>query len=132
MTFANDGSVTGVFDFDLAGPAPRLRDLAYLAWWMVPLGQQDPPMATATTNDLVNQSQRLKRLCATYGVDAHQELLDMIDHVLHHMSDPDITASMIGEAATAALITEGHLDHWAKARDDFATIQPKLIANLSL
>ena len=132
MTFAVDGSVNGIFDFDLAGPAPRLRDLAYLAWWMVPLGQQDPSMATATTDDLVNQSQRLKHLCATYGVDAHQELLDMIDHVLHHMSDPDITTSMIGEAATAVLIAEGHLDHWAKARDDFATIQPKLIANLGL
>ena len=30
------GLPTAIIDFDLAGPGPRLRDLAYLAYWFVP------------------------------------------------------------------------------------------------
>ena len=128
MTFGSDGSVIGVFDFDLAGPAPRIRDLAYLAWWLVPLGQPD----TATQTDLATQSQRLKQLCATYGAPADNAFLDMIDHVLDHMSDPVITRSMVGDAAAQALIDGGHLDHWARERAHFVQIRPQIAANLGL
>lgn len=132
MTFGSDGAVTGVFDFDLAGPAPRLRDLAYLAWWMVPLGQQDPAMAKATQADIGNESHRLKHICQVYGVVADVALLDMVDRVLDHMSDPIAAAPMIGETATQTLINGGHLDHWARERQLFEDIKPKIAANLGL
>ena len=128
MTFGSDGSVIGVFDFDLAGPAPRIRDLAYLAWWLVPLGQQVAAMQT----DLATQSQRLKQLCATYGAPVDNAFLDMIDHVLDHMSDPVITRSMVGDAAAQALIDGGHLDHWARERAHFVQIRSQIAANLGL
>jgi len=132
MTFAPDGSIIGVFDFDLAGPAPRTRDLAYLAWWLVPFGQQDPAMKTATDTDIARQSRRLKQLCTAYGTPADTAFLAMIDHMLHHMSDPDSIRAMIGDAATQTLIDGGHLDHWAQERQNFAQIRPQIAANLGL
>jgi hypothetical protein len=132
MTFDAEGSVVGVFDFDLAGPAPRSRDLAYLAWWMVPLGQQDPAMDAATQVDLAHNSQRLTQLCKTYGIRADTGFLNMIDHVLHHMSDPNAATKMIGAVATRRLMEDGHLDHWAQARANFNGIRPQIAANLGL
>ncbi len=130
MTFADDGTVIGVFDFDLAGPAPRGRDLAYLAWWIVPLGQQDRAMQTATLRDLADGSRRLQLLCETYGLIANESFISMIHDVLHHMSDPNAVRAMIGHAATNALITGGHLDHWAQAKGNFEQIRPQIAANL--
>lgn len=130
MTFAADGSVAGVFDFDLAGPAPRLRDLAYLAWWLVPLGQSEAPMAAAKRRDAENGSPRLHALARAYGCIADTSLLEWVARVLSHMSDPAATKAMIGEDATEKLIADGHLAHWKVAGEHFADLRPTLEANL--
>ena len=130
MVFRSDGTVTGVFDFDLAGPAPRGRDLAYLAWWMVPLGQQDIAMAAATARDVEDGSPRLKELCHTYGHAADDALLDMVAQVLDHMGDARAIQAMTGETATAKLQAEGHLAHWQRAAADFSLLRPRVTANL--
>lgn len=132
MTFDTNGAVIGVFDFDLAGPAPRIRDLAYLAWWIVPLGRQDAAMDAATQVDLDAKCRRLRLLCKTYGVPANRALLDMITEVLTHMSDPDAASRMIGDAATQTLIAGGHLDQWAQSLADFAQIKGQIAANLDV
>lgn len=130
MIFGLDGRVIGVFDFDLAGPAPRIRDLAYLAWWLVPLGQNDSAMQKATHRDITQYSARLKLLCTTYGVTADAQFLDMLDHVLEHMSNANAARAMIGDAATQALIDGGHLDHWAQEHMLFNDIRSTIAANL--
>jgi hypothetical protein len=130
MTFDATGTVIGVIDFDLAGPGPRSRDLAYLAWWLVPFGQQDPDMDHATIADIEDGSTRLKTLFAAYGIPPDAALLDMVSHALLHMSDPDIAARMIGEDAAARLAEGGHFAHWARAAVDFDVIKPRIAANL--
>ena len=62
MTFTG-GRVTGVFDFDAAAPGPRIRDLAYLAYRLVPLGED-----AGVAMDVGERMTRLDRLIAAYGV----------------------------------------------------------------
>lgn len=65
MVFDNQHRLTGVIDCDTASPGPRVWDLAYLAYRIVPL---TGPMNTDTpTVDAADQRRRLDLLCATYG-----------------------------------------------------------------
>lgn len=99
-------------DFDLAGPAPRLRDLAYCAYWNVPLSINSPDMKSFAIADLDHNCRRLKLLCETYGVLVTEELLEMVEEVLDLMGNEAKILEMIGPDATRNLRDGGHLDHW--------------------
>lgn len=73
-------AVVGVIDWDFASPGPRLWDLAYLAYRIVPLSSGD--RRDGFTDE--DRGRRLQRLLATYGSNAeprevmavlHQRLL---------------------------------------------------------
>ena len=82
MTFA-DGQVTGVFDFDTAAPAPRIRDLAYLAYRLVPLAED-----AGVAMDPGERMARLERLLATYGAAyGRAELLGAVEARLLELAD---------------------------------------------
>jgi hypothetical protein len=57
------GRLAGAIDFDTASPGPRIWDVAYLAYRLVPLTAPDNPDGTTTTD----RPTRLRTLCATYG-----------------------------------------------------------------
>jgi len=104
----------GVIDFDLAGPGPRLRDVAYAAYWFVPLSQSAEDMKPYALKDIANRSKRLNTFCTIYGVPADKVLLDMISEVLHSMADERLMEKLIGSEQTALLKNDGHLDHWTR------------------
>jgi Phosphotransferase enzyme family len=119
-----------VVDFDLAGPGPRLRDVAYASYWMTPLsfnsnGQKDFAMA-----DVEDGSRRLKLFCKTYGVSPDTALLDMIAEVLTFMSDEQQLQPVLGDVATVKLKREGHLDHWKREATAFRQYRSQIQANL--
>jgi hypothetical protein len=60
-----DGRLTGVVDLDLASPGPRVRDLGYFAYRMVPL--TDPANPDAPYPGVAQQTRRLAVLCDAYG-----------------------------------------------------------------
>lgn len=71
-----DHKLVGVIDWDFASPGPRLWDLSYLAYRLVPLVGPDNPDAPKTTKDL---TARLKLLMDAYGSTATvRELLEMV------------------------------------------------------
>ena len=109
--YRNDIPVA-VIDFDLAGPAPRLRDLAYCAYWNVPLSTHNPDMRKYALADLDNKCRRLRLICESYGISVSTELLDMVAEVLEHMGDEEKALVMIGPDATRNLREGGHFDHW--------------------
>ena len=114
-----DGDLpTGIVDFDLAGPAPRLRDLAYLAWWVVPLAFAGD-RAPAARADAQDGHRRLRRLARAYGTTDLTGLADQVARVLSHMADPAACARMIGAAAADRLAAGGHFAEWARQRDAF-------------
>lgn len=64
MVFA-EGRLAGLIDWDTASPGPRVWDLAYLAYRLVPL--TEPAEDDAPARDLGRRSARLTMLCDAYG-----------------------------------------------------------------
>jgi hypothetical protein len=60
-----DRTLAGVIDFDTASPGPRVHDLAYLAYRLVPLTAPGNPDAPATPE--AERARRVELLCAAYG-----------------------------------------------------------------
>ncbi len=59
---ARGGDLVGVIDFDFASPGPRVWDLAYLAYRIVPFAEDAPD-----AEDL-DRSERLRTLIEAYGM----------------------------------------------------------------
>lgn len=125
-----DGVAVGVIDFDLVGPAPRMRDLAYLAYWCVPMSLNADDMKGYAARDLAAGSPRLKLICEAYGAACDEALLDMVAYVLAHMADDQAMIDSVGEVAAQRLIDGGHLDHWAQETLVFKANQSRFLANL--
>jgi hypothetical protein len=61
------GQLSGVIDWDTASPGPRVWDLAYLAYRLVPLVDAQNPDVEA--NSGLESARRLRLLCDSYGHD---------------------------------------------------------------
>ncbi|MEP6650659.1 MAG: NUDIX domain-containing protein [Lapillicoccus sp.] len=68
VCFAGD-ELTGVFDWDLAGPSTRLFELAHLAWTAVPLYRPVPDALVAS---------RLRLVAEAYGGPSASEILHAV------------------------------------------------------
>ncbi|HQD60873.1 phosphotransferase [Propioniciclava tarda] len=80
-----DRQLVGVIDWDFASPGPRLWDLAYLAYRLVPLMGPDNPDAPTASYNLMG---RLRLLRDTYGSDAStQDILRMVVTRLDDLAD---------------------------------------------
>ncbi|MEU8664028.1 aminoglycoside phosphotransferase family protein [Actinoplanes philippinensis] len=105
----NEQRLTAVIDWDTASPGPRVWDLAYLAYRIVPL--TDPANSDGLGNSVIERARRLRLLCDTYG----------------HRLDPSVVLPVVVQrlhdlaAFTEARATAGreHLsDHAALYRRD--------------
>ena len=130
MIFHN-GVPKAIVDFDLCGPGPRTRDLAYLAYWMTPLSFADDDLRGFSESDANAGSHRLRLLCRSYGGQPPQEVLPMVSEVLHHMSDEEAVEKMVGTEAVVRLKADGHLDHWSREARAFDGMFERLMANVS-
>ncbi len=71
MVFA-DGRLTAVIDWDTSSPGPRVWDLAYLAYRLVPL--TDPANGDGLDSDVAQRAQRLRLVCDAYSHDHDHDL----------------------------------------------------------
>lgn len=60
-----EGRLVGVIDWDTASPGPRIWDLAYLAYRLVPL--VDPENPEVEAHSASESARRLRLLCDSYG-----------------------------------------------------------------
>ena len=104
----------GIIDFDLAGPGPKLRDVAYSAYWCVPLSFHASDMKVHSTNDIGHGSRRMVEFCRAYGTTDYARVLELVAEVLLHMSDQRAMSAMLGKDKALQLKAEGHLEHWKK------------------
>ena len=121
-----------LIDFDLAGPGPCLRDLAYLAIWCVPLLFGPGATGDAGRADLAAGCPRLRLIAASYGTDDLPGLLTQADAMLAHMGDQNAMLHMLGPTVAAGLIAGGHLAHWQTQLQAFRQVLPQLRRVLGL
>ena len=78
-----DGELAGAIDFEAASPGPRVWDLAYLAYRLVPLTAPANPDG----RDDTDRPARLARLCAAYGGIEPAEVLAVVPARLDELAD---------------------------------------------
>ncbi|MCY6380609.1 aminoglycoside phosphotransferase family protein [Hoeflea prorocentri] len=126
----NGDMPVAMIDFDLAGPGPRMRDIAYAAYWSAPLAFGAGDLRSHALDDVENGSRRLKLFCRSYGIEADGSVLEMVAEVLDDMADADRAVRLVGREATDALRMDGHFDHWRSECDAFGAYIGRLAKNL--
>ena len=125
-----DGIPYAAIDYDLAGPGPRLKDIAYALYWMVPLSFNSDDQVGFAEADVLNGSLRCRLFCDTYGIPVEAELFEMVAEVLDLMGDEEQMVQMLGDAAASKLKHEGHLDHWQREAAAYQRNRLRIEANL--
>lgn len=113
----DDDRLTGVIDFDYCSPGPRIWDLAYLAYTLVPLtGALGVGPFTAE-----ERAARIELLLAAYGSPATptellatvvrrlRDLADFSDDAAVRLENPDLARHATGYREDAARIAGGSL-----------------------
>jgi hypothetical protein len=118
-----------LIDWDVAGPGPRLWDLAYAAYRFVPLSWADDMQALGLA-DPPEQSRRLRLFCDTYGLADRAEVLPMVAQRIQWLCDYLIAGAARGEPAIQKMVAEGHLAHYQRELAAFATHRAALAAQL--
>ena len=90
--------LTGVFDWDLAGPSTPLLELAFIAWNCVPLWRDI---------GAANAAVRLRLIAQAYGRLAADEILHAVPARIQAMLDWIPAAATAGDAGLANLMTAG-------------------------
>jgi catechol 2,3-dioxygenase-like lactoylglutathione lyase family enzyme len=117
-----DGRLTGVIDLDLASPGPRVLDLAYTAYRVVPLTDPANPDAPFPGED--EQRRRLEVFCNAYGGQDPSEVTESAAGKLREMVAFIEREAAAGDPAQNAVLERGdvaiykrdiaYLDEFAK------------------
>jgi hypothetical protein len=97
VCFAGD-DITGVFDWDMAGPTTRLQELAFIAWNGVPLWRDTGADSAA---------ERLRIIAASYGGPDAGQILHAVPQRIRTLLDWIPAAAAAGDAGMANLMTAG-------------------------
>ncbi len=124
------GTPYAVIDFDLAGPGPRLKDIAYALYWMVPLSFNSGDQVDFAEADVRNGSRRCRLFCDTYGIPVEAELFEMVAEVLDLMGDEKKMIQILGKRTATKLKDEGHLAHWQREAVAYQQNRSRVEANL--
>jgi hypothetical protein len=97
MVFDADHRLIGVIDWDTASPGPRVWDLAYLAYRVVPLSAPGNP--DGIENSVAERHRRLTLVCRSYG---HGETpAEVVTATIKRLLDlADFTARRANEGAS--------------------------------
>lgn len=125
-----DGVPTGLIDFDLAGPGPRLWDLAYALYWFAPLYPHDLPVARGL-DDSAQTSRRIHAFCAAYGIPYTPRLLDFVDARLREMCVRLQDRAAANDVVAQRMIHDGHLAGYERALTTFRARRPALEERLA-
>ena len=120
-----------LIDFDLAGPGPRLTDVAYGAYWFAPLQFGPGEEGERAAADLAHGCPRLKRFCNAYGIAASPDLVYRVEHVLERMRDVIVEGVAANDPVFIKLKDTGHLRGWADAVNAFGAHKAALLETLA-
>jgi len=101
--------IAGIIDWDIAGPARPLWDLAFCAWSWVPLHHPGLTRSLGGPGEDA-QATRLRALCAAYGAGDPSALLPTVIERVAASRDGIEAGVRAGDEAMRALASAGHLE----------------------
>ncbi|ANY67264.1 aminoglycoside phosphotransferase [Paenibacillus sp. BIHB 4019] len=113
-----EGIPVSLIDFDMAGPGPRMWDIAYALYTSVPLASFAPDHSSGTTVEYqsnVHSAERRRRIQLffdSYGTPVPNELCKWIIQRLTTMYDTLRKGAAEGNLAFKKMVDEGHLAHY--------------------
>lgn len=117
VVFQNENPVA-LIDFDMAGPGPRMWDIAYTLYTSVPLASFQPNHTSEKTvayqADLHSRerSRRIHLFFESYGIPVPNELCQWIIQRLTTMCETLRNGAAEGNLAFQKMVDEGHLAHY--------------------
>jgi hypothetical protein len=114
--------LTGVFDWDFAGPSTPRLELALIAWNCVPLFRDIGPRLAA---------QRLHLIAATYGTHPAAEILGAVPARIKATVDGIPRAAAAGDGGMVNLMAQGEPGRSQHALDELTVRMPVIEALLS-
>lgn len=113
-----EGKPVALIDFDMAGPGPRMWDIAYSLYTTVPLASFAPDYSSGATvlyqSDLHGEERRrrIHLFFAAYGTPIPNELKQWIIKRLTTLCDTLRNGAADGNPAFLKMVDEGHLAHY--------------------
>ncbi len=118
IIFQNERPV-GIIDYDVAGPGPRLWDVAYTLYTCVPLSrfylsESDEVVEYDSLQHANRVKQRVALFLESYGIGTDADYIDMVLLRLEGLCNTMIRKCNEGDAAFQKMIDEGHLEHYQR------------------
>lgn len=116
----NQQKPAGIIDFDLAGPGPRLWDIAYTLYTCVPLSRYnlsksgEEEVYYDASRDAEPTKQKIKLFFESYGEEIPENLIEMIILRLEGLCATIERKAGEGDAAFRKMLVEGHVAHYQK------------------
>lgn len=116
----NNKLPSGIIDFDMAGPGPRLWDIAYTLYTSVPLAEFSPDhhnRAIVSYDRESHASERKRRIglfFSSYGMEVPADLKDWVITRIKFMCTTLSDRAEAGDSAFIKLVEDGHLAHYEK------------------
>ena len=118
-----DGVPVGLIDFDVAGPGPKMWDIAYAAYRLAPLAS-DANCVAFGWPDVPDRGRRLALFCDAYGLEDRSGLLKMAITRIEAMRDDILDRAASGDPSVATHLREDHVGSynadlgWIRANED--------------
>ncbi len=110
----------GIIDFDMAGPGPRLWDIAYTLYTAIPLAAFSPEEHHKVVVDYNRErhasvrKKRIQLFFEAYGLDVPVGLKNWVISRIKFMCTTLSERAASGDPAFIKLVEEGHLAHYKK------------------
>lgn len=102
------GRPVGLIDFDVAGPGPRMWDIAYAAYRLVPLAS-DRSCGGFGFGEPPDRPRRLARFLAAYGLGDRGGLLELAVARIEALRDDILDRAAAGDPGVATHLAEDHV-----------------------
>jgi thiamine kinase-like enzyme len=115
----NHKKPVGIIDFDVAGPGPRLYDIAYTLYTCVPLSRHyhteaGEEVSYQSDKDADRIKRRVQLFFEAYGMDFEDDFVDKVLLRLEGICKTIKRKASEGDAAFQKMLEEGHVEHYEK------------------
>ncbi len=115
-----DNKPVGIIDFDVAGPGPKLWDIAYTLYTCVPLSRfylseiDGTEIHYHSARDAERIKQRIALFFNAYGMKIESDYLEMVLRRVEGLCQTITRKAEAGDTAFQQMLVDGHLEHYQK------------------